>query len=206
MANFELRITGSTDNPDDLNIFGLLAGGAVVGQPIPAGPGPAPADASGDTAAATPKRGTKSGKAADKGAVHDETAASPATEPPTPKVQQTAEQQKAVDPAVEAAQNGGNTGAPGSTKHQTEAVAEPEAAVDQVGETAPAPAATAPGDVTLDSLKALLTAAMAHNAAKTLQDVIRATAGVPGLSQAEAADYPKLYEALLPYSKGEVKA
>lgn len=189
MAHFNLSISGDLTDDDDRMIFALLAG-----KTIAAGPGPAPADASGLSAADEPKRAVRKGAKAAEGSKPDETAASPSTEPPTPKVQQTDEQQKAVDPGVAAAQAGGDTGAAGSTKQ-----------VEQVEETKPAPSAKAPGDVTLDDLKVLLTKAMGFNAAKTLQDVIRATAGVPGLSQAEAKDYPALHEALKPYSEGEVK-
>ncbi|MFX5226054.1 hypothetical protein ABTC73_20870, partial [Acinetobacter baumannii] len=79
MAHFELRISGTTDNPEDLGVFALLAGVKA---------GPAPVDAAGLTAADKPKRTSRKGDKAEEGSTADATAASPATEPVTPAEQQ----------------------------------------------------------------------------------------------------------------------
>lgn len=166
-----------TDNPEDLSIFALLSGQQA---------GPAPVDAAGLSAADKPKRTTRKGDKADEGSTTDATAASPATELPTPAIQQTPEQQKAVDPDVLAAQNGGG---PAGTK-----AAEP-VAEEQVEDVKPTPSATAPGDVTMDDLKALLSESLSTTSAKASKEVLD-TFGVGRIGEAKPEQYADIAQAL----------
>jgi hypothetical protein len=176
VAKFSLTIETNDDN--EFAAFALrLSGGEQVG------PGPAPIDAAGLTAAAKPVRGKKA-TPPEVGAVEAETAASPATERPTPGEQQTAEQTKTVDPAVAAAQNS-DQGAK-ETKVYTP---EPEAPAD----IQPTPTAVGTGDVTLDSLKSKMKLLLDKGSAKVLQDTIRGAGG--GASSIGQVD-PSLYGAV----------
>lgn len=170
MATFELQISG-----DLSELQGIAA--ALGASPA----GPAPVDAAGLSAADKPTRATRT--KSDKGSTTDATAASPATEPVTPLTQQTAEQTKAVDPAVLAAQNGG-----------TETTAQPEKAE----EVAPTPSAGAPGEVTYDMLKDAMTAVLSKGSAKQAQDIVREHgSGAANLSGLAKTDYAAVHAALV---------
>lgn len=185
----QVHITLDTTDPDDAAILARIYGG------------PAIVDASGLSAAEKPKRAARRGDKPEEGSTTDATAASPATEPVTPAEQQTPEQQKVVDPDIAAAQAGDAYA--GKTQPVTGAKApesEPEVSADDVmGETSGTPTAAAPQDVTLESLKAIMTKALAKNSAKVCQDAVRGAAdGAASLTAAAAQHYPAIYAALSP--------
>jgi len=183
MATFTFSLTGEDHELNDF--IARLSGGTFA----PAGP--APVDHSGLTAADKPKRAARKGDKPEEGSTPDATAASPATEPVTPLVQQTEAQTKLVDPAVAAAQAAGDT--------RKEPVVQPvkEATVIVEGGQ---PTAGAPGEVTLDHLKDELGKLLKKEGfgAKAAQDLIRQHGnGAAGLSQAAATDYRAIYDALV---------
>lgn len=184
MAHFELRISG------DVQELGEIAAALGGTQQITvAQPGPAPVDAAGLTAAEKPKRATRKGDKPEEGSTTDATAASPATELPTPAIQQTVEQQKAVDPDVLAAQNGGG---PVNT---SPAPAEEPVVEEQPEETTSTPSATAPGDVTMDDLKALLSQSLSETSAKASKEVLDKF-GVGRIGEAKPEQYAEIAQAL----------
>lgn len=209
MAHYELRISGDTSEPGDLQILALL-GGAQLSA------GPAPVDASGLSAAAEkPVRGKKKTEP-EVGAVEAATAASPATERPSPAVQQTAEQIAHVDPAVLAAQQGGDPASPGSPSNSGNAAAaqtnaqsgaaattnSPEAnsgvSQPQASTAAAAsPSETVTGEVTRDMLNAGMTELLkVTSAAKAQATIAEAAGGKKALGALDVSEYPAVLQAL----------
>lgn len=138
MAHFQLSFSGNTDNPEDLGIFGMLAGlhqrdidlvlpaaaGAQAEQPAPKTRGKAKVD----PAVAAAQNGD-------------------ATKPLTP-AQPVRATEPAVDPAIAAAQAGDAN----AKNEPTEA----EMAAAILGDTTETPSASAPTDITMQTLKDLL--------------------------------------------------
>lgn len=195
MAHYELRISGDTSEPGDLQILALLGGQQIISGPHA---GPAPVDASGLSAAVEkPVRGKKKTEP-EAGAVEAATVASPATERPSPAVQQTAEQIAHVDPAVLAAQQGGDPASPGSPSNKPAEA--PAAKVEEpVVETPAATAAvveTVTGEVTRDTLNAAMTKLLAKTSAAKAQAVLSESSGHKSFGPIDVADYPKVLKAL----------
>lgn len=194
MAHFELRISGDIEE-----LSGTAAQVLSLFQPA----GPAPIDAAGLSAAEEkPVRGKKK-TAPEAGAVEAATAASPATERPSPAVQQTAEQIAHVDPAVLAAQQGGDPAAPGSpsNKPAETPAAEPVKVEKPVVETPAATTEPVTGDVTREMLNVAMTELLkVTSAAKAQATIAEATGGAQGgkkaLGALDVSEYPAVLQAL----------
>jgi hypothetical protein len=193
MAHFRLEVHGDLEELADI--------AAALGgyQTVTTGPGPAPVDAAGLSAAAEkPVRGKKKTEPG-AGAVEAATAASPATERPTPAVQQTAEQIAHVDPAVLAAQQGGDPAAPGSpsNKPAETPAAEPVKTEEPVVEEPAETAEPVTGEVTRDMLNVAMTELLkVTSAAKAQATIAEAAGGKKALGALDVSEYPAVLQAL----------